>query len=136
MIFQVSDAYVDRWLDEDIPYGDLTTHLLGIGGVPARMTFRTRAETVIGGLREASRILERVGCVVERHVEAAALLAAGEIILEAHGEAVAPNMVIAATRGHQRTERRGLRTRRIAILVTSAIYAAVPADVGVMIEPC
>ena len=73
MIFQVSDADVDRWLDEDVPYGDLTTHLLGIGGVPARMTFRTRAETVIGGVREAARLLERVGCAVEHRAAAGAL---------------------------------------------------------------
>ena len=87
MHFLVSDADLDRWLDEDAPYGDLTTHLLGIGDRPARITFRTRTETVIGGVQEAARVLERVGCVVERRVAAGARLSPGDVILQARGEA-------------------------------------------------
>ncbi len=87
MDFALSDADLDRWLDEDVPYGDLTTHLLGMGERPARITFRTRAETVISGVHEAARVLERVGCAVEHRVEAGALVAPGEVILDASGRA-------------------------------------------------
>ena len=27
----IPDAEIDRWLAEDVPFGDLTTHALGIG---------------------------------------------------------------------------------------------------------
>ena len=33
----ISDARIDQLIAEDVPYIDLTTHVLGIGNVPARI---------------------------------------------------------------------------------------------------
>lgn len=34
---------IERFIEEDLPYGDLTTHLLGIGRLPGRIVFSTRS---------------------------------------------------------------------------------------------
>mgnify|MGYP003588996648 CR=1 FL=1 len=35
-----SNSEIERWIDEDAPYVDLTSHLLGIGAQPAALTVR------------------------------------------------------------------------------------------------
>ena len=56
---------LDRLLREDVPYFDLTTTLLGLPEVPARMTFRARAPMVVAGTPLAAGLCERVGGRVE-----------------------------------------------------------------------
>jgi len=43
MLLRLSDTEIERFIEEDIPYGDLTTNLLGIGN-----ELRTLVETVRG----------------------------------------------------------------------------------------
>ena len=49
---------------------------------------------------------------------------------------VAPALLIAAAGGINQTNVAEYARTGVAILVTSAMYAARPADVGVVIEPC
>ena len=38
----IPDDELRRWLAEDVPYGDLTTHALGFGNRPGRIRFEAR----------------------------------------------------------------------------------------------
>ncbi len=60
----IPDAEIDRWLAEDIPFGDLTTHALGIGEQSGRMFFQARDAIVVAASEEAARLLILAGCVV------------------------------------------------------------------------
>jgi molybdenum transport protein len=55
----IPDTEIDRWLAEDVPFGDLTTHALGIGERPGRMAFEAREAMVVAASEEAARLLVR-----------------------------------------------------------------------------
>ena len=46
MLMLIPDTEIDRWLLEDVPFGDLTTHALGIGERLGCMKFQAR-ETLV-----------------------------------------------------------------------------------------
>lgn len=84
----ITDAELDRYLAEDVPYGDLTTHALGIGERPGRMVFRARHAMVVAASEEAARLITRVGAQVVGPILPSGYAAApGEIILTAEGKA-------------------------------------------------
>ena len=89
MITCLPDSDIERFLEEDIPYGDLTTHLLGIGRQPGEIRFSTRHETTLCGTEEAARLLEKCGCSITQQTPSGTLLAAGETFLKAIGPAQA-----------------------------------------------
>ena len=84
-----SDQDLDQYVLEDCPYGDLTTHLLGIGAVSGRIAFTTRQETVVCCTEEAARLLERVGCEVVYAEPSGLSLPRGRSFLEATGSGAA-----------------------------------------------
>ena len=89
MLPLVSDAEIDRWLLEDIPYGDLTTQLLGIGERPGYMRFTAREAMVIAASEEAARLLNRVGCTVQNLQTSGTTVAAGDVLITVEGSATA-----------------------------------------------
>jgi len=88
-VFTISDAEMDRWFAEDVPYGDLTTHALGIGTQPASMEFRARQDMVVACSEEAARLIERAGGRVIGRIASGARLQAQGLILTAAGPAQA-----------------------------------------------
>jgi molybdenum transport protein len=90
--YLLPDEDIDRFLQEDCPYGDLTTTLLQIGARPGRMTFATRHETVVCCTEDAARLLERLGCTVSAAEASGTLLDAGRPFLEVSGSAGALHM--------------------------------------------
>jgi molybdenum transport protein len=86
---RLNDAALDSLLADDVPFGDLTTHLLDIGGLHGRMTFAARGAMVAAAVEDAARLLERAGCAVERVVGSGDQLPAGAAILNADGTAAA-----------------------------------------------
>ena len=87
MLHYVPDSDIEYFIQEDAPYGDLTTHLLGIGGKPGRILFTTREETTLCCTEEAARLLEKVGGRVTRALPSGTLVAAGTEFMEAEGSA-------------------------------------------------
>lgn len=85
--YRLPDAEIERFLQEDLPYGDLTTALLAIGDRPGVITFATRHETVACCTEEAARMLEKVGATVTTLQPSGALLDCGCVFLEARGPA-------------------------------------------------
>ena len=43
----IGDGELWRLLAEDVPHGDLTTHLLGVGERPGRVRFAARTAMVV-----------------------------------------------------------------------------------------
>lgn len=81
----ISDSDLDRFMAEDVPFGDLTTRSLGIQGRPARMDFHAGAEMVVCCVEEASRILSRLGCLVEMSAASGDRCDSGQLLLSARG---------------------------------------------------
>ena len=89
MMANLSDSDIERFIEEDLPYGDLTTHLLGIGGRPGRITFATREETTLSCTEEAARVLQKCGATVVSCMPSGTRIATGIEFLVADGSAQA-----------------------------------------------
>jgi molybdenum transport protein len=82
-----SRAELERLLEDDVPYGDLTTETLGIGASPGSMAFSARAAMVLALAEDAAAIIELAGCRVELAASSGDRLAPDAPILTAHGPA-------------------------------------------------
>jgi molybdenum transport protein len=87
MLYQLPDSDIERFIEEDMPYGDLTTLLLGIGKLQGEITFTSRERTTLCCTEEAARILERCGATVSFLLPSGTTVDAGAIILAASGPA-------------------------------------------------
>ena len=85
MITCLPDSEIERFLEEDIPYGDLTTHLLGIGHQPGEIRFSTRHATTLCCTEEAARVLEKCGCRITWQTPSGTRLPSGETFMLATG---------------------------------------------------
>jgi molybdenum transport protein len=113
MITYIPDSDIERFIEEDLPYGDLTTHLLGIGEKAGRIIFFTREETTLCCTEEAARVLQKCGATVTSCCPSGTTLPAGVEFLVAIGSAqalhaawkVALNLLEYASGIASRTER-------------------------------
>ncbi|MEI8032894.1 MAG: ModD protein [Chlorobiaceae bacterium] len=87
MTYRLSDSDIDRLIDEDIPYGDLTTALLGISERAGEIVFTTRESTTLCCTEEAARILEKCGASVKILLPSGTEVKSGATILSATGSA-------------------------------------------------
>lgn len=85
----IPDSEIERFIEEDVPYGDLTTTLLGIGGEPGEIVFTTRERTTVCCTEEAGRVLARCGAEVLFALPSGTVAAPGTAILRAAGPAAA-----------------------------------------------
>lgn len=89
MITCLPDYDIERFLEEDVPYGDLTTHLLGISQQAGEISFATRHHTTLCCTEEAARLLEKCGCRVTLQTPSGTTLSAAQEFLKAEGTAQA-----------------------------------------------
>ncbi|WP_225071840.1 ModD protein [Desulfuromonas sp. CSMB_57] len=89
MTLSISEVMLERLMEEDVPYGDLTTDLLGIGGRRGKIVFTTREPTVVCATEEAAGILRKFGAEIRHLTPSGAYLPAGTVFLEAEGTAAA-----------------------------------------------
>ena len=87
MLYQLPDRDIERFIEEDVPYGDITTSLLGIGSLMGEITFTSRHSTVLCCTEEAARVLELCGATVTCCLESGSMVEAGVTILTATGPA-------------------------------------------------
>ena len=85
----ISDARIDQLIAEDVPYIDLTSLVLGVGDVPARIEFFTREACTVCCTEEAARILRRMGACVTQMTPSGMQVEAGAILIEATGSGAA-----------------------------------------------
>lgn len=83
----ITDGDLTRLLGEDLPYGDLTTELLGIEERGGSLTFLSREESVASCAREAGRIFEICGARTEFYAKEGSLIQPGERFLRVSGSA-------------------------------------------------
>lgn len=87
MAIVASRAELERLLEDDVPYGDLTTEALGIGGADGVMQFAARTPMVLALAEDAAEIITLAGCEVELFAVSGAALEQGAPILQARGPA-------------------------------------------------
>src|SRR5262245_11843239 len=91
----IPDDELRRWLAEDVPYGDLTSHALGFGNRPGRIRFEARQAMVAACSEEAGRIMGMAGADVTECVASGTGLQSGGLLLAAQGSAAAQAIVAA-----------------------------------------
>lgn len=83
----ISDYVLESFIKEDVPYIDLTTYVMGIGGENGRITFTTREETVLSCVEEVIRIFEKLNIETKNFFPSGTYLEANKLFLEAVGKA-------------------------------------------------
>ncbi len=86
-MFYLSDETLDRYIQEDIPYFDLTTWVLGMGDMPGNMEYFTREDAVLCGTEEVVRILQKMQIQVDMAWDSGKEIKAGDVFLRARGQA-------------------------------------------------
>lgn len=82
----ISDDTLDRLMKENVPYIDLTTLALDIGGERGRMSFHCREEAVVCGSEEAERILHKLNVKTLYRMTSGTRVDPNTIVLEAEGD--------------------------------------------------
>ncbi len=81
----ITDETIDRFIKEDIPYIDLTTHVLDIGNRIGSITFTSRQNAVISGTDEVKRIFEKLGIKINSIIPSGTAVNAGDVFISAQG---------------------------------------------------
>lgn len=82
-----SNARIDAFIEEDVPYIDLTCAVLGIHNQPGEMEYFTRESCVLAGTDIARRIMRNLGCEVLASSEDGQLVSAGQTFFTVRGAA-------------------------------------------------
>lgn len=83
----ISGTQIEVLLNEDVPYGDLTTTAMGIADKPGFMAFATRSNVVVAGVEEAAAVLRGLGLEVEVCHRSGDVLLPKTLVLQARGPA-------------------------------------------------
>jgi len=78
---------IDKLIDEDLPYFDLTTDSLGIDDIDAVMTFTAREGLVVSCSEEVARILRKLGAHYVEIVPSGKSVKGGDLIVKVEGKA-------------------------------------------------
>jgi molybdenum transport protein len=89
----ISDETIEKFIKEDVPYLDLTSHILDIGGQNGRIRFVCREEAVVCGTEEAARIFRKLDVRPAGIVTSGTKVAPGTVILEGEGSSENLHMV-------------------------------------------
>jgi molybdenum transport protein len=81
----IKTSLVDEWIAEDVPYFDLTTHLLGIGGAAGSIGFYSRDPITLSSVGAAEKILKRFGLEIVQTAADGDRPEPGAIFLKAEG---------------------------------------------------
>lgn len=85
----IADELLNRIIEEDLPYSDLTTEILDIGNKRGKILFSTREPTVICCTEEVTRIFQKFGAETKHALPSGEYLPAGVDFLEVDGSAKA-----------------------------------------------
>ena len=79
---RLSQSRIDYLMEEDVPYIDLTSEVLGIGDVPGEMEYFSREACIVAGVEETARIASSMGCEVLHRVNAGDRVERKELLVE------------------------------------------------------
>ena len=77
---------LDQYLNEDLPYLDLTTHLQAIDNQAASLEVFTREDVIVACMEDACRMVEMLNCQVDFSVPSKQHAKAGEVLLKFSGD--------------------------------------------------
>jgi putative molybdenum utilization protein ModD len=86
-MFYIPDERIEKYIKEDVPYLDLTTLVLGIGGRKGKMNFYSREEAVLCGTEEVARLCGKLGARVTSYLPSGSSVKPNETFLEVEGKA-------------------------------------------------
>lgn len=92
-MLRISDARLDYFITEDVPYIDLTSRVLGISDQPGTMEYYTREQCVVAGVEEVARIARKLECECEFLCKSGDAVEAGATICLVSGEAANLHLV-------------------------------------------
>ncbi|KNY25178.1 ModD protein [Pseudobacteroides cellulosolvens] len=81
----IKDEMIERFLSEDIPYFDLTTHVLGIGNYMGEISFTAREDMVLSCVEEVTKIFEKLQITVVKALPSGTEIGNGDIFLIGKG---------------------------------------------------
>lgn len=90
---RIKTSTLQAWLEEDLPYFDLTTQLLGVGNLQAKMAYFCRHDATICGTEEAARLVNEVGAKVVSMQNSGDSIKAQQVFFEVEGSFTALNEV-------------------------------------------
>lgn len=82
-----SDDMIDRFIKEDIPYIDLTSLILDIGGQKGRIEFICREDAVICGTEEVLKIFRKLNITPQSYLPTGTQVGPQTVVIEAEGAA-------------------------------------------------
>jgi molybdenum transport protein len=85
-MFKLNDNELLKYIEEDVPYLDLTTHLQDVQDQKARLELVTREDLFVSCMEESCRIVELLGCSVESFIPSRQKAQAGDILLSFSGD--------------------------------------------------
>ncbi len=82
---RLTEAEIEKLIEEDVPYFDLTSHLLNLKNTKAEIIYSVRESSVVCGTEECARIFEKFNVKVEKVVESGTAVEKGEVIISGKG---------------------------------------------------
>lgn len=83
----IPDEAIDRMIGEDIPYLDLTTWALDIGGKRGKIEYFSREKAVLCGTEEVLRMLVKLGVAPEFSLPSGTVIEPQQVFLSGTGTA-------------------------------------------------
>ncbi|AKG37082.1 ModD protein [Paenibacillus durus] len=83
----ISDEAIDRMIGEDVPYVDLTTWALDIGGSPGTIEYFSREHAVLCGTEEVLRMFAKLGVTPVFSLPSGTRVEPGQVYLSGKGTA-------------------------------------------------
>ena len=83
----LSSEEIDRFIKEDVPYFDLTSHLLGIRDQPGKITYFIREEAVVCGTEEVKEIFKKLNIECTFYIPSGEKANKNDILISGTGKA-------------------------------------------------
>ena len=80
-------AEIDHFIEEDVPYMDLTSHLLGLAERPGNITYFTRERGVVCGTEVVEQMFRRLDIRTEEIIASGERMDAGCVLISGSGSA-------------------------------------------------
>ncbi|AFA47832.1 ModD protein [Acetobacterium woodii] len=83
----ITISEIDRLINEDVPYIDLTSWSLGIKEQSGKITYFTREDAVVCGTEEVRMVFERLNIEIDQMIPSGQLVRAGSELITGKGRA-------------------------------------------------
>lgn len=84
-MFNLSTTELEKYIQDDIPYDDLTTSLQNCNNKKAQLEVYTREDIIVSCTEEAAKIAKLLNCEVEYYVKSGLQISKNDILLKYNG---------------------------------------------------